>query len=679
MPGGRFSVKAIFRAVDKFSAPVSRMQRRMLRFTTSARRGLRSVAKASRAAADGVRRMGLAVGVAAVAAAAGIGSIVKTGANFEQAITNVGAVGLKSRDQIKELEDQAIKLGATTKFTATEVAEGMETMAKAGFEAKEIMAGIPGVLSAAAASGLELAEVSGVVSNVLKGMGLEASEAARVADVLALASTKTQSTIGSLGEGMKNVAATARQLNIPLEEVVASIALLQDVGVDASVSGTAMSVMLVRLTKPSKQVAAEMKKVGVTFQNSEGDMLPFTEVLNNISKAMNNAGGDMAKLAFLQDLVGARGAKAAANLADLSKKGKVTKLTGELKDAAGVADKMAKIRMDTLIGDFTLFQSAVDGVKVKLFGMKRGPLRDIVQFLTKKVSEPEFLIGIIEGAKFLGGEFMSVINEARAVIENVFPDKGEGVSWVALLKSFAGGMAKVVAGSVILGLAFGAVFVGVVAAALGLFEGVKAAWNSVIDFLGAGAFAIVDWLGNLIAVFEAGGAAIWIKMKEIGTSIIQGFVDGIVAMHRAPIDAIMSMGGGVVSALKGLLGISSPSRLLKGLGADTSMGFEDGIKSGLGGIRAAAAAMGGAAAIPVDATLQDRETSLGLQGTDAASEKAIVASNEQRSTESLINANTQLAGGSAGELTVRDETGRVEVTKQPKAGKIKLEQPSGAF
>ena len=67
------------------------------------------------------------------------------------------------------------------------------------------------------------------------------------------------------------------------------------------------------------------------------------------------------------------------------------------------------------------------------------------------------------------------------------------------------------------------------------------------------------------------------------------------------------------------------------------------------------------------------------EASESASKKAIVASIEQRSTGALINANAELAGGSAGELTVKDETGRVEVTKQPKAGKIKLEQPSGAF
>jgi len=194
MAGGRFSVKAIFRAVDRFSVPVSRMSRSVGAFSKKARRGLRSVDAANMKMMRGLSRAG---GVMAAGAAVGAAAIIKTGSEFEQAITNVGAVTQKSRAQIQQLEIQALSLGASTKFTATEVADGMEIMARAGFKNGEIMAGIPGILNAAAASGLELAEVSNHVSNVLKGMGLETSDAAKVADVLALASSKTNSSIGT--------------------------------------------------------------------------------------------------------------------------------------------------------------------------------------------------------------------------------------------------------------------------------------------------------------------------------------------------------------------------------------------------------------------------------------------------------------------------------------------------
>src|SRR5690606_21107227 len=164
--------------------------------------------------------------------------------------------------------------------------------------------------------GLEMAEVSNHVSNVLKGMGLEASQATRVADVLALASARTNSSIGSLGESMKNVASTARQFNIPLEDVVAGVALLQDVGLDASVAGSAMNVMLTQMAAPTDSLKKKMQQWGVTFKDAKGNMLPFQDVLANISLAAQKAGGNMDQVAFIAELVGMRGEKAASNLSN---------------------------------------------------------------------------------------------------------------------------------------------------------------------------------------------------------------------------------------------------------------------------------------------------------------------------------------------------------------------------
>lgn len=336
----------------------------------------------------------IAAATAAIGTVGGLAafSIGKAGAEFEQAITAVGAVSLETREQIADLEAKAKQLGATTKFTATQAANAMELMKMAGFSNADVLAGIGPVLDAAAASGLEIAEVANHVSNALKGMGLETSEAGRVADVLAVGSSKTNSSIGSLGESLSNVASTARQFKIPLEEVVAGVALLQDVGLDASVAGSALNTMLTQMAKPSDEVAAKMKEFGVTFKDAKGNMLPFEQVLANISKAAKKSGGNMDQVAFIADLVGLRGQKAAANLKDLFDTGRVQELTKELQNAEGAAKKMAAIRMDNTIGDIVLLDSAVDALKVKLFETQSGPLRGIIQSMTKWVDVNKDLI-----------------------------------------------------------------------------------------------------------------------------------------------------------------------------------------------------------------------------------------------------------------------------------------------
>lgn len=388
----RFSIEAIFKATDRITAPIAKMRTKLQAFGAGASKGLTSLDKQLMRVHGGLKR--IATAATAVAAVGGViaYSIGKSGAEFEQAITAVGAVGLQTRNQIAALEAEAKRLGATTKFTATQAANAMETMARAGFSNSQILAGVGAVLDGAAAEGIEIAEMANHVSNALKGMGLEANQTSRVADVLALASSRTNSSIASLGESLSNVASTARQFKIPLEDTVAGVALLQDVGLDASVAGSALNTMLTQMAAPTDSIRKKMKQFGVTFKDAQGDMLPFQEVLANVSKAAKASGGNMDQVAFIAELVGLRGQKAAANLKDLFDTGRVQELTKELYNAEGAAQKMAAIRMDNTLGDIEMLDSAIDGVKLALFETQSGPLRGIIQSMTKWVEVNKDLI-----------------------------------------------------------------------------------------------------------------------------------------------------------------------------------------------------------------------------------------------------------------------------------------------
>jgi TP901 family phage tail tape measure protein len=408
---GRFSVEAIFRALDRFSGPVLRMQTRTQAFAARATRALRTVEMGAAGLSGkldriggSMKRLAMTVGLPAAAAGAIIGKI---GSDFEQAITNVGAVMLKGRGQIVALEQQALELGRRTQFTASEAASAMEVMARAGFSQQEIMQGVSGVLDAAAASGLEMAEVADHVSNVLKGMGksskdaeaavkamglkgadaakmiaqltMDTTQATRVADVLAYASSKTNSTIGTLGESMRNVAATARQLNIPFESIVATVASLQDVGLDASVAGSAVNTMLSKMAALTAPMKAKLRSMGVAFEDAHGNALPFSQIIAGLARGGDKAGGTMKRLEFFTELVGLRGQKAASNLATLFETGKLEQLIKELDNAGGKAREMADIRLQTVQGQFKILWSAISDVAIELFKTEAGPLRGMVE------------------------------------------------------------------------------------------------------------------------------------------------------------------------------------------------------------------------------------------------------------------------------------------------------------
>jgi len=496
----RFSVEAVFKAIDKVTAPVTRMQNRVGKLTRSMRNNFSKLNRVVNRFGQGIKKGAIAVTAALVLTSGAMASVISTGAEFEQAITNVGAVSLKTRDQIQPLEKLALELGRTTKFTATQAAAAMEIMSRAGFKTNEILTATPAVLAAAAASGLEIAEVADVVSNALKGMGLEATQAANVADILALASSRTNSSIGSLGESLKNVASTAKQLDVPLTDAVAAIALLQDVGLDASVAGSAFNVMLTKMAAPTAGIVKKMKKFGISFKDAKGNMLPLQKVLEQLNKASSKVGGNFDKVAFLAELVGLRGQKAAANLGDLFESGKLNTLTKELENAAGSANKMAEIRMDTFQGSMLLLGSAVDAVKVRIFGLNEGPLKGIIDNMTKWVSANEELI-----ASSIGG-FLTMVIENFGTIASAIGDVAIGIGSIFALSVALKAVAAVL-GVINLIMAANPIVLGILAAvaAVALLSGALDPVLEVLSDIGSGIAKAFSAVGTLGGLFGFGG------------------------------------------------------------------------------------------------------------------------------------------------------------------------------
>lgn len=665
-------------------------------------KGMNAAARAGRSFAGALKSAGMVAASIAIPLGLVAANVIEVGGAFEEAITAVGAVGLQTREQIAPLEAEAKHLGETTKFTATEAANGMEIMAKAGFKNGEILSGINGILNAAAASGTELAETADHVSNVLKGMGLAASEASRVADVLSLASSRTNSTIGSLGESMRNVAATARDLKIPLEQTVAGVALLQDVGLDASVAGSAMNTMLTKLAAPTDSLRMKMHAMGVKFEDAKGNMLPFTTVLANLAKGGKKAGGDMKRVAFFSELVGLRGQKAASNLSALfttidkdTGLNKVEALAKALESAEGTAEQMANLRMDNLRGDWTLMLSALDGVKNRLFEVGGSGLRRVVKGFTDWLDTNKELIGqkfdkfvkdivpeIKQLSEIFSEAFVSQVKEVSAALGEFgrFDKSGLDATNPTLVE-LATNLGKMTA--IILGVT--QVFVGLSSTLISVgssaFSVVSEAFNTMIGVIGSRVMFFSDWFDNLKAIFNAGGLSIVEKAFKLGKEIVRGLVKGIKEVATLPSEAIYRVGKSTLGSLANALGIHSPSRPAAKIGAFTDEGLVRGVIRGLpkvvaagktvgrqliGSIAAGASGDRTAATAPGYANQDRGRLSPQLLDMRAA---AISRSVEEKRTENI----------ETNRLIIEDRSGMARMaTKPSRSSGIKL-QPSGAF
>jgi len=310
------------------------------------------------------KTFGQGVRIAMVAAAAAIGTVIMATkkmiaifSEFEFKMQEVRSILLDVGDRtFARLEAQARKLGATTVFTASEAAQAMAFLARAGFNVNEVMAATPALLDLAAAATMDLAEAADITAQVVRGMGLEASEAGRVADVLAYTSARTNTTVQQLGHAFGYVAPVAAALNITLEETAAMLGVLSNAGMQADRAGTGLKNVLAEL-------AGEIEAHGIAA------LKKFTE------------GGIGVQRAF--DIFQKRGGPAIINLFKMHH---ITeKLVKEMEDVEGVARKMADIRMDSVHGAFKLLSSVVQELNIMIGEELRVSIRNIQEALRRWV------------------------------------------------------------------------------------------------------------------------------------------------------------------------------------------------------------------------------------------------------------------------------------------------------
>lgn len=302
----------------------------------------------------------LALAAFSAAGALAFKNLVDVAGEFDASMRRVRAVSGATEDQFGRLTEVAKKLGRTTQFSASQAAEGMEFLAKAGFEADEVIGAIPGTLELAAAASLDLGSAADIVSNVLTGFNLEVGQLARVNDVLAKAFTSSNTDLVQLGQAMKFAGPTAAGFGQDLEDVVAVLGAFGNAGIQASMAGTSLRGAMTRLANPSKEAEKILKELGITVFDSSGRMRNFLDIMEDLSKSGISA-------AQVMEVFGQRAGPAIQALLSQGIKG-VRDFSAVLKDSAGTAAAIAKVQMEGFTGATKELVSAFEGLKIAIAG-----------------------------------------------------------------------------------------------------------------------------------------------------------------------------------------------------------------------------------------------------------------------------------------------------------------------
>ncbi|MDX8367785.1 phage tail tape measure protein [Cytobacillus sp. IB215665] len=303
-----------------------------------------------------------AVGTAAVATSVAFNSMNKA-ANFESQMTKAGVIAGASSSELKKLSDEALKLGATSSLSASEVSVAMTELGAKGMDTNKIIAAMPGILAAAEASGEDLAMTSDVVTSALNAFELKASDANHVADVMAMSANKTAAGVMDLGYSFKYSAPLAKTVGISLEELAAVTGIMVDKGLSGEQAGTALRMSLSRLADPPKEASTALDKLNISVTDSQGEFKSLAEIAGDWNKATK----DLTQTQKVQYATTVFGTEAATGMLNIFSAGpdKINQMTTALVNSEGSAMDAAKAMKDNYGGALEELKGSIESAQIK--------------------------------------------------------------------------------------------------------------------------------------------------------------------------------------------------------------------------------------------------------------------------------------------------------------------------
>ena len=318
-------------------------------------------------------RVGLAAGVP-------FGLAIKQFADFDDAMRAVKGVTQATGDDFDRLTKKARDLGASTSFTAVQVANLMVELGRAGFSPTQIEDMTGAVLDLSRATGTDATLSAGIMAASLRQYGLGASEAVRVSDALTVAANKSFNSVESLGEALGYAGPVAADMGMSIEDTLAILGGLGNVGIQGSEAGTALR----RLSVLTAADAERLKGIfGVTFKDAAGNARPLIETLGEVFEATKNL-GTANRAAKFSDAFGLLGITSASSIS--KNVASIKELRAELGNASGVAAKTAKEMDAGLGGSFRIILSAVEGFAIAIGEAVDGSLRPLIDEATVWIS-----------------------------------------------------------------------------------------------------------------------------------------------------------------------------------------------------------------------------------------------------------------------------------------------------
>ena len=351
--------------------------------------------------------------VGAVSAAIGVAA-VKSFADFDAAMSEVGANVDTTGNQLTMLREAALEAGKSTIYSATESAQAINELGKAGMSVSDILSGgLTGALNLAASDGMEVAQAAEYMSSALAMFHLEGSRATDVADALAAGAGKALGEVSDFGEALNNCGAQAYSFGMSMEETVGTLALFAENGLVGAEAGTQLNSMLMKLASPTKEAQGVMDELGIAAYDAGGNFVGMAEFAGQLQKAEADLTQEQ-RNQYNATMFGSYAIKGANYLYQAGEQG-VRDWTDAVSES-GYASEIAAKKTDNLKGDLEQLGGAVETSFIRIGEAGNGILRPIVQTITDVIDAfADLPSGVQQGVVAIG-----LVMGAAAGLHKVF-------------------------------------------------------------------------------------------------------------------------------------------------------------------------------------------------------------------------------------------------------------------
>ena len=361
--------------------------------TTNLMSGLKTAGAGVSDFSKKISGIGKGMTIAGAAILTGFGMAIKTASKFEQSMANTASVASATGEELEKMSDYAREMGEQSVFSASQAADAMYYLASAGMDTEEIMGALEGTLALAAATASDLSYTSASVAASLSQFSLDASEAGRIANIFAAGISNSQATMEKLTTSMSYVGPMAYSMGMEIEDTTGILMGLYDAGIDGSKAGTALRMSFVKLIDPTKEGTAALENLEVAIKDSEGEMRPFKDIIDDLGVAGMSTADAMA-------IFGVRAGPAMMALVNQGT-GAIQKNVDAVTDTEK-AMEMAAIHVDTVQGAIKFLRSAFEELQLTL-------VYDIMPSLK------EFILKVVEVVRNIS----AWAKENKPLVENI--------------------------------------------------------------------------------------------------------------------------------------------------------------------------------------------------------------------------------------------------------------------